>query len=545
MFTVCPKCALTLVVTAADLRVAQGYVRCGRCSNVFNALARLSEDRQAAAAAAAAQAQAESSGQGARAAQTGTSKAAPPTQQRPESSGTFRTRSPDPSPTGRTRIEDPSASGKLRQPTDPSSASAVRKAPPPPPPPSEPKRYDDDSIPEEDLEFNPDATDLNKVFVEQPPSPQFTAATGTFKAIRLEAQDTTRAEEQLARTDEREAPAGEQFEEAAFDPTDTQVDVEIDPDLLATMNQLTSNRLERLNPTLPESGRTFSAFSEPKPAPAPPPAAPSPAAADKVAAPPPPPKSTPPPKQSLVLQPPMEQPPQAPAPMRLAERAKARAADSKLKPDPSQSALETTQAIRAALVQRKRAPLSEFGQGREDARPEEPTSFFAGMWTTGSLLLLLVLTIQVVHHYRHDLAATATLNGPLTSIYAVLGIPLVPRWDLTAYEVRQLGASTAADAPGQITVRASVKNSARQAQPLPLLRVTLQDRFGNRIASQDVSPQSYLPRAIPRSSLLSAGQRIDAEMTFVDPGSNAVGFEIDACLPAPGGGIACANDAAR
>ena len=52
MFTVCPKCALTLVVTAADLRVAQGYVRCGRCSNVFNALARLSDDRQAAAAAA-------------------------------------------------------------------------------------------------------------------------------------------------------------------------------------------------------------------------------------------------------------------------------------------------------------------------------------------------------------------------------------------------------------------------------------------------------------------------------------------------------------
>ncbi|HZT04214.1 MAG TPA: MJ0042-type zinc finger domain-containing protein, partial [Steroidobacteraceae bacterium] len=55
MFTVCPKCALTLVVTAADLRVAQGYVRCGRCSNVFNALARLSEDRQAAGAQAALQ----------------------------------------------------------------------------------------------------------------------------------------------------------------------------------------------------------------------------------------------------------------------------------------------------------------------------------------------------------------------------------------------------------------------------------------------------------------------------------------------------------
>jgi hypothetical protein len=167
------------------------------------------------------------------------------------------------------------------------------------------------------------------------------------------------------------------------------------------------------------------------------------------------------------------------------------------------------------------------------------------MWTPGSAVLLVMLVLQVVHHYRHDLAANTTFNGPLTSIYAVLGIPIVPRWDLSSYEVRQLGASTAADAPGQITVRASVKNGAHQAQPLPLLRVTLQDRFGNRIASRDVPPQSYLPRAIPSSSLLSAGQRIDAEMAFIDPGSNAVGFEIDACLPAPGGGISCANDAAR
>ena len=38
MFTVCPKGTLTLVVTTVDLRAGQGYVRCGRCANVFNAL---------------------------------------------------------------------------------------------------------------------------------------------------------------------------------------------------------------------------------------------------------------------------------------------------------------------------------------------------------------------------------------------------------------------------------------------------------------------------------------------------------------------------
>src|SRR5580698_9900084 len=44
MFTVCFKCNLRLTVTATDLRAAQGYVRCGRCHNVFNALAALADD---------------------------------------------------------------------------------------------------------------------------------------------------------------------------------------------------------------------------------------------------------------------------------------------------------------------------------------------------------------------------------------------------------------------------------------------------------------------------------------------------------------------
>ena len=41
------------------------------------------------------------------------------------------------------------------------------------------------------------------------------------------------------------------------------------------------------------------------------------------------------------------------------------------------------------------------------------------------------------------------------------------------------------------------------------------------------------PAPCPRTRMLGAGQRLDAEMTFDDPGQQAVGFEIDACLPAP------------
>jgi hypothetical protein len=49
---------------------------------------------------------------------------------------------------------------------------------------------------------------------------------------------------------------------------------------------------------------------------------------------------------------------------------------------------------------------------------------------------------------------------------------------------------------------------------------------------------------VAASASLGAGQRVDAEMVFADPGANAVGFEIDACLPVSGGGVTCANDAA-
>ena len=43
MYTRCPDCATVFRVTADALRIAQGDVRCGVCSNTFNAIENLSE----------------------------------------------------------------------------------------------------------------------------------------------------------------------------------------------------------------------------------------------------------------------------------------------------------------------------------------------------------------------------------------------------------------------------------------------------------------------------------------------------------------------
>jgi len=384
MFTLCPKCALTLVVTAADLRIAQGYVRCGRCLNVFNALSRLSEER--------------------------------PTP--PES------------------------------PPETTAAAAPEEAP--------------------------------AAAVEETPAP-------------------------AAQAPEPEPPS-------TIDDTG-EIEIELDPSILVTSVR---------PPIAPEIiAEPQAQPEEPEPsaaAPAPTATAPAAAAPAKPTPVAQPQATTAPVTPALVTAAPVTTAPIAPAAVALAAPA-APAADA-------QEATQTNtpqQSPEGAFELRTRRPRVELA------------------WRIGAGALALALLLQIVNHYRDALAANPALRGPLSTVYAALGVKLAPRWDIHAYDVRQLGASVAAAAAGEIVVRASVKNSATRAQPLPLLRVTLQDRFGNRIAARDVPPGDYLPSSVAPSALLAAGSRIDATMVFVDPGPQAVGFEIDACLRQRSGAVACAH----
>jgi predicted Zn finger-like uncharacterized protein len=426
MFTVCPKCALTLVVTAADLRVAQGYVRCGRCSSVFNALAQLSEERQAA-------------GSG-----SNPAAAAPPPEPRP----------PAPAPAGPSATRQPPA----RVPRDP---------PAPPSPPSPPG--EEDAIDEDALEFDPSRTDVNSVFVDPVPDPQWTAVTGSFKALRASSQAAHAPPDTQAAAAARAPPAA-----AVGPPADAPVDIDIEIDS-AFLGGIVRGE--------------------------------APAAAQS------------------------RTPPAAQATHRAVQTRAAAVATPAEWPD--ESADEAAEAAAEAMLPAPH-PLARL-LARLTARESVP-------WAIAAAVMLVVLAAQLVNHSRDALATHARLNRPLSALYAALGVPLRPHWDLHAYDVRQLGASVDPGSGGEITVRASIRNGALQPQPLPLLRVTLEDRFGTPLASRDVSPRDYLPGAVPPSSFLSADQRIDAEMAFVDPGSSAVGFEIDACLPTGGGAVACAND---
>lgn len=437
MFTVCPKCSLKLVVTAADLRVAQGYVRCGRCANVFNALVGLSDEEQAVLS---------------RAERGAGSEPPEPPRQAPATP-----RSVEIAPAALSESDALSRPTALSELGTPLSDSA--------------------------LEFDAAATDVSEVFVEA--RPDDVASTGQSETIILRGEDEPADPLEQAADHPDGAAQISDPQQRLSDPQQIEKSLEeTDEFELADLELLLESSVVR------ESAEDASASCRS-------------------------PETREPPDPQ-----PLDPQPRDPQPLGLDSR-----------PPEEVTASEEVAAS---------AELEGLG-GLDTAAPRPQAQWLLG---AGTAVLVLLLAAQVVHHYRARLVEVAWLRRPLTATYAALGMPFAPHWNVRAYEVRQLGAvvlPSTSGAPGALTVRASVENTASSEQPLPLLRVTVQDRFGNRVAARDVEPQAYLPKTGARLGYLGAGQRVDAEIAFVDPGPRVVGFEIDACLEDREGRIACAH----
>lgn len=183
----------------------------------------------------------------------------------------------------------------------------------------------------------------------------------------------------------------------------------------------------------------------------------------------------------------------------------------------------------------------------EPADEERPEAFRAPrpalLWSVGSVVLALMLVAQLTDRYSQDLARDRTLGPVVRSIYARLGRPLSPNWDLGAFEVRQWsgGEPAPASGPGVMTVRASLRNGADFAQPLPLLRLDLDDRFGGTVARRDFEPTEYLAGPAQAPRMLAPGAQAQAELVLVEVPADAVGYRLDVCLRDVNLGLRCAQ----
>ena len=105
---------------------------------------------------------------------------------------------------------------------------------------------------------------------------------------------------------------------------------------------------------------------------------------------------------------------------------------------------------------------------------------------------MLLLAIQFVHTYRHSLARHPQLGRAIVGLYGALGANLQPDWNLHAYEILQWHLGSDPAMPGTLKVRANLKNVASFAQPYPLLKLVLEDRWGDRVREREFEPAEYL-----------------------------------------------------
>ena len=141
-----------------------------------------------------------------------------------------------------------------------------------------------------------------------------------------------------------------------------------------------------------------------------------------------------------------------------------------------------------------------------------------------------------------ELATHPALTEPLQRLYAALGLPLWPAWDLRAYAPRNAEAVADRSSPGALDILARIAVVGTEPVGLPLVRVTLRDRFSQPIGTRVFSPAEYLARnPRPREPVIP-GTLIPVEISLKDPGADALGFDVDICLMNRRDGIVCRSE---
>ena len=159
-----------------------------------------------------------------------------------------------------------------------------------------------------------------------------------------------------------------------------------------------------------------------------------------------------------------------------------------------------------------------------------------------SLLLAILFGAQLVHYHRTDLLSDATWGPLIRQTYDRLGTALPPDWELDRYDIRQLGGIQDPARPNVLVISISVRNQAKRAQPYPVIRLVLEDRWGDRLAMRDLKPADYLDSEPAPGAMMLAGQLIKADISIIEPeGAGATTFQVDACIENPGGHLDCAN----
>ena len=97
--------------------------------------------------------------------------------------------------------------------------------------------------------------------------------------------------------------------------------------------------------------------------------------------------------------------------------------------------------------------------------------------------------------------------------------------------------------PAVLLVSARLSNLAELRMPLPLIKLDLEDRWGDLVGGRTFTPPEYLQTpSAENNPYLVPGGWVAVQIRVVDPGESANGFSLDACLNTKDGRLRCRYD---
>ena len=184
-------------------------------------------------------------------------------------------------------------------------------------------------------------------------------------------------------------------------------------------------------------------------------------------------------------------------------------------------------------------PEDETFPGLDDDKRRRP-------WAKLTLALVAVIFLAGTwaHAQRGTLLRHPVGAAILSPVYSLLGVEAEPEWRPADFRALRWEAVADPERPERLVVAVEFTNSASFAQPYPLIRVVLEDRFGRRIGRHDFMPDQYLDEHL-RGQRLPAGGRVMTTVEVPDPNARADGFRVDFCLEGSDGALVCGPELFR
>jgi hypothetical protein len=148
-------------------------------------------------------------------------------------------------------------------------------------------------------------------------------------------------------------------------------------------------------------------------------------------------------------------------------------------------------------------------------------------WITLALVVAAVITLKVFEFYEIPLAEMPAVQSAKTRLGIQDPPPALPFRDLDQIHLvsRELRSHPYRVDTLRLTV--TIVNRAPETQAFPGLEVVLLDANGQPVSTLRFDPEDYLARGTPGDSGMTPQAYLPLVLDLEDPGSKAVGFELN------------------